>query len=230
MGAGSRQPDKQKHNAPTSSKTSLKVPQFGSSDKPFDADGSAWCNDAMLVRKKRTSRLDVGLALAFTGLAFVVWAFIAGMSRTMMSHLIHDSDTSAMTLPRLSTVVKLFFVDTGFVIDLVGLGWMVLALVLIFLASRHRISISWAWSAAILQSLIAALGAMLVGLACYVPYWQLETTPAAGAMEIISRISLPVVIGMAVVCWVVFLIAMLIDRARLGRRGPTLSDGLRTNR
>lgn len=189
-----------------------------------------WCNGGMLVRKQRTSRLDVGLALAFTGLAFIVWAFVAGMSRTMMTHLIHDPATSAMELPRLSTVVKLFFVDTGFVIDLVGLGWMVLALILIFLASRQKISISWAWTAAILQSLIAALGALLVGLACYVPYWQFETTPPASAMEIISRISLPVVIGMAVVFWLVFLIAMLIDRARLERRGPTLSDGLRTNR
>ena len=71
---------------------------------------------------------------------------------------------------------------------------------------------------------------MLVGLACYVPYWQLETTSPTGTMETISLISLPVVIGMAIVCWLVFLIAMLIDRARMERRGPTLSDGLRTNR
>lgn len=184
----------------------------------------------MLGRKRRTTRLDVGLALAFTGLAFIVWAFVAGMSRTMMTNLIHDSADATMKLPRLSTVVKLFFVDTGFVIDLVGLGWMVLALVLIFLASRQHISISWAWTAAILQSLIAALGAVLVSVACYVPYSQLVATSPTGAMETISLISLPVVIGMAVVCWVVFLIAMLIDRARLKRHGPTLSDGLRTNR
>lgn len=172
----------------------------------------------------------MGLALAFTGVAFIVWAFVAGMSRTMMSHLIHDPATSAIELPRLSTVVKLFFVDTGFVIDLVGLGWMVLALILIFLASRQRISISWAWAASIFQSLIAALGALLVGLACYVPYWPLDTPPPAGALEKISQLSLPMVIGMAVVFWVVFLIAMLVDRARLVHRGPTLSDGLRTNR
>ncbi|MBN1555867.1 MAG: hypothetical protein JXA11_14080 [Phycisphaerae bacterium] len=184
----------------------------------------------MLVRKRRTTRLDVGLALAFTGLAFIVWAFVAGMSRTMMKNLISDSAVSAMNLPTLSKVVKVFFVDTGFVIDLVGLGWMVLALVLIFLAGRQRISISWAWTAAILQSLIAALGAVLVGVACYEPYHKLMTTSPAGALETISLISLPVVIGMAVVFWVMFLIAMLIDRARLERRGPTLSDGRRTNR
>lgn len=184
----------------------------------------------MLVRKLRTSRLDVGLALAFTGLAFIVWAFIAGMSRTMMTNLIHDAADATMDLPNLSKLVKVFFVDTGFVIDIVGLGWMVLSLVLIFLASRQRISISWAWTAAILQSLIAALGAVLVGVACYVPYRKFVTTSPTGTMETISLISLPVVIGMAVVFWVMFLVAMLIDRARLERRGPTLSDGLRTNR
>ena len=59
---------------------------------------------------------------------------------------------------------------------------------------------------------------MLVGVACYVPYRKFVTTSATGAMEKISEISLPLVIGMAIVCWVVFLIAMLIDRARMERR------------
>lgn len=184
----------------------------------------------MLGHKRRTSRLDVGLALAFTGITFLVWAFVAGMSRTMMKNLIHDAAGATMNLPKLSTVVKVFFVDTGFLIDLAGLGWMVLTLILIFLAARQRISLSWAWTAAILQSLLAALGAVLVSVACYVPYRQLVTTSPSGALETISLISLPVVIGMAVVFWVMFLVAMLLDRARLVRRGPTLSDGLRTNR
>lgn len=148
----------------------------------------------------------------------------------MMQNLIRDATGTKMDLPMLTKGVKLFFVDTGFAIDLVGLGWMVLALVLIFFANRQKIGISWAWSVAILQSLVAALGAVLMGTACYVPYQQLVTTRPAGALETISLISLPVVIGVAVLCWLVFLIFMLRERARLDRRGPTLSDGLHTNR
>jgi hypothetical protein len=174
--------------------------------------------------------LDVGLALAFTGISFLVWALVAGMSRTMMKNLIHDADALNMELPGLTVVVKVFFVDTGFVIDVVGLALMLISLVLVFIASRQRISISWAWAVAMLQAFVAALGATLVSGACYLPYrLPIETVPS-GALETISQISLPVVVGLAIFLWVVCLVGLLVDRARLDRHGPSLTDGLRTNR
>ena len=93
----------------------------------------------MLGQKRRTSRLDVGLAIAFAGIAFLVWALLAGVSRLMLQ-LTAAGQTD--TLPAVTQNVKIFFVDTGFVIDLVGLAWMALSLVLIFFANWQKISIS----------------------------------------------------------------------------------------
>ena len=191
----------------------------------------------MLGRLRRTTRLDVGLALTFVGLAFLVWALVAGVAREMLRQMIADTQGMQITMPAATRAVKLFFVDTGFVIDLVGLGLMVAGLVLVFFASRQRIGISWAWAVALLQGLTAALGGVLVVATIHQPYRNLfqpvegsGTGPDPRVLEQISRLSLPVVIVVAVLVWVVFLVAMLVDRARLDRRGPTLTDGLRTNR
>ncbi len=182
----------------------------------------------MLGRLKRTSRLDVGLALSFTGLSFLMWSFVAGVSRNLMYNLARASD---LKLPPLSAAVKWFFADVGFVIDIVGLAWMVISLVLIFLANRQKISISWGWVSAGIQSLVAAVGAMLVGWAVSVPFFSVHLNPKDSTlMEIFSMISLPVVIAVAVLVWIVFVIWMLVERSRLERRGPSLSDSLRTNR
>lgn len=173
------------------------------------------------------------MALAFVGLAFLVWALVAGVAREMLRQMIADTLNLQIALPDATRAVTLFFVDVGFVIDLVGLGLMVVGLLLVFLASRQRLSLSWAWAVALLQGLTAALGGVLVVATIHLPYRSLvpETTPAdADVLEQISRLSLPVVIVVAVLVWVIFLVAMLIDRARLDRRGPTLTDGLRTNR
>lgn len=188
----------------------------------------------MLGRHRRTSRLDVGLALSFAGLAFLLWALVAGLCRVIMlevirsrHHLVASQDAS---FSELTEGVKIFFVDTGFIIDVVGLAWMVGSLLLVVLASRQRVSISWAWLAAGVQSLIAALGATLVGWMAYLSLEVYDTTQGQGVLETLSQISLPVVVGMAVAVWVVFVIWMLVERARLDRHGPTQTDGLRTNR
>ena len=182
----------------------------------------------MLGRLKRTSRLDIGLALSFTGAAFLMWSFVAGVSRSLMYSLVR---TSGLELPPLSAAVKLFFVDTGFIIDIVGLAWMVVSLVLVFLANRQKISISWAWITAGVQSLVTAVGAMLVGWAVSVPFFCGQVNPKDSTMmEIFSMISLPVVIAVAVLVWILFVVWMLVERRRLERRGPSLSDSLRTNR
>jgi membrane protein DedA with SNARE-associated domain len=76
----------------------------------------------------------------------------------------------------------------------------------------------------------AGLGAVLVAWAAFVPFLQNagNEEPSTGAT--ISRLSLPLVVAIAIFLWVVTLVWLLVERSRLNRRGPTLTDGLRTNR
>ncbi len=191
----------------------------------------------MLGKIRRTTRLDVGLAIAFAGLAYLVWSLIAGGSRQLVQVFINSARDMEMELPAMTNGVKIFFVDAGFVIDIVGLAWLAVSMALVFLGSRQRISISWAWVSAICQSFTAGLGAVLVGGAVYAPH---ASTGAAGGdgtiFEKVSEISLPVMIVLAIVIWTTFVIWLLIDRARMNRhapsrnrRGPSLRDASRSN-
>jgi len=181
----------------------------------------------MLGRLRRTTRTDVGLALAFAGIAYLVWALVAGVSRAVVQEVI---DYTSLGGGEIKAWVRIIFVEGGIVIDLVGLVWMALSLYLVVRSSRQRASVSWAWTSAVCQLLVAALGSVLVGWAAY----KARPTPAAGGgsdttMAQIGGISLPVVLAVAIVLWTTFLVWLLADRARLSRRGPTLTDGLRTN-
>lgn len=184
----------------------------------------------MVRQKRRTSRLDVGLVIAFAGIAFLVWALLAGVSRLMLQKMILTTAGMTDTLPAVTQNVKIFFVDTGFVIDLVGLAWMALSLTLIFFANWQKISISWAWLSAITQSLVAALGAMLVSSALYAPHiitGQADRT----VLGKISQISLPIVLAIAILIWGLFVYWMLKRRASsMQQFGPSMTDSLRTNR
>ena len=187
---------------------------------------------SMLGRMRRTTRLDVGLAIAFAGLSYLVWSLVAGGSRSLVQEFIRSAQVMHMPLSGLTRGVKIFFVDAGFVIDLVGLGWLIVSLTLVVFGSRQKISISWAWVAAICQAFIAALGAVLVGLAVYAPHVQVAAEAAeekATLLERVSEISLPIIIPLAILIWTTFLIWLLVARSHLNRRGPSLRDGLRCN-
>lgn len=185
----------------------------------------------MLGRLQRTTRLDVGLILACSGLAYLVWALVAGVSRSIVQEMnqyvaYHDVHVKGIT-----RTVQLFFVDAGFVIDVAGVMWLTASLALMLLASRQRISVSWAWVSAIMQSFVAACGAVLVAWAAYLPH-VVSTEKLEGkatAAERVSEVSLQVVVPVALLIWATFLVWMLVERARLNRRGPTLHDGMRSN-
>jgi len=183
----------------------------------------------MLGRLRRTTRLDVGLALSFSGLAYLVWALVAGVSRSVVQEMIR-STAARGDLPDLARAVKIFFVDFGFVIDVVGLAWLGVSLVLVLVSSRQRIRIAWAWVAAICQSFAAALGAVFVGWVAYQPHIMAYSERGAQATlgEQVSAISLPLILALAVLLWVTVLVWLLVERARWSRRGPTIHDGLRT--
>jgi len=185
----------------------------------------------MLGRLRRTTRLDVGLALGFAGGAYLVWALVAGVTRSLVARWIPMWDRFGAGLQTATRAVRVLFLDAGFVIDLVGLAWVIASLVLVGLASRQRIRISWAWMSATLQSFTAALGGIWVAWAAQLP--AVGDTSVDGerptALAELSRLSLPVTLTFAVLIWVVFLVWLLVERARLNRRGPTLSDSLRTH-
>jgi len=182
----------------------------------------------MLGRLRRTTRTDVGLALVFAGLAYLVWALVAGISRAVIQEMIR-STAGMKHLPESTRVVKLFFVNGGIVIDVVGLAWLAVSLFLVAYSSRQRMSISWAWVAALGQSLVAALGAVVVGWAAYQPHILPAVPAGQGLLEHVTALSLPVTVALALLVWVTFLVWLLVERARLNRRGPTVRDGLRTN-
>jgi hypothetical protein len=175
----------------------------------------------------------VGLVLAFSGLSYLVWSLVAGVARTVIREMITSTTVSQphTELPALTRTVEMFFVDAGVVIDVVGLAWMTLSLVLVLYSSRQRISVSWVWLSAICQSFVAALGAVLVGYAAYQPHIVVTDLSIRGSttLEAISSISLQILMPVAILIWVTFLVWLLVERARYNRRGPTLSDGLRTN-
>lgn len=173
----------------------------------------------------------MGLALSFGGIAYLVWAFVAGVSRDVVQELIKSSALRSFTLPDSARWVKIIFVEAGVVIDVAGLAWLAATLVLIMLSSRQRLIISWPWVSAAAQAIVAALGAVLVGWAAYQPHVVPRDAVNVGkpVWAQVSAISLPVVVVIAVVLWVTVLVWLLVERARLNRRGPTLRDGLRTN-
>ena len=190
----------------------------------------------MLGRLRRTTRLDVGLGLAFAGMAYLGWALVAGISRSSVEAVfrnIHRAGHTWEALSPSSAWVKTMFVDAGIAIDIVGLAWLAITLLLIVFSSRQYFSISWAWVSAILQSFTAGLGAVLVGLAGQQPYEYLITPTQAAPPQTtwaqVSGISLFTTLVLAVVVWVVFLVWLIMDQARWGRRGPSLRDSLRSN-
>ncbi|MHC4983992.1 MAG: hypothetical protein ACYTF6_12605 [Planctomycetota bacterium] len=180
----------------------------------------------MLGRVRRTTRTDVGLALAFSGIVYLLWSLVAGVSRAVVGELILYS---AIEEAELKGWVRVIFVEGGIFIDLVGLAWLGVSLYLVVRGSQQRASISWAWTSAVCQLLVAALGSVLVGWAAYKSREQFKPATEDTTMAQVGRISLPVVMVVAVLLWTTFLVWLLFERARLDRRGPTLRDGLRTN-
>ena len=186
----------------------------------------------MLGRVKRTSRLDVGLALAFAGLSYLVWSLVAGISRDTVTEMIKALSMEPGKIHLAAQWLKIVFVDAGIVIDIAGVVWMAGTLVLVMGASRQRMSISWAWVCAATQICVAAVGSVLVGAAAQLPYRIPEGVVVPQTIwGQLSRFSLAVALVIGLVVWVVFLVLLLMERSRVSRlgRGPSLTDGLRTN-
>jgi hypothetical protein len=173
--------------------------------------------------------MDVGLALSFVGVAYLVWVLVAGVARELVADLISFSGAFDPNMPWATRAVRIVFVDAGVAIDIVGLVWLVVSLLLVIYSSRQRFSISWCWLSGLSQALVAAVGGIAVAWSAHLPY-RMAPAPSATTWEKVSGISLPVLTVLAVLIWVTFLVMLLVERARFDRRGPSLRDGLRTQR
>jgi hypothetical protein len=183
----------------------------------------------MLGRQRRTTRLDVGLALAFAGAAYLVWALVAGFSRGLVRAMLQA--TAGRDTDLVSKVVRVVFLDMGVMIDLVGLVWLFGTLGLLLLASRQRISISWAFVSAMSQSFVAALGAVLVGYGVNAARYISSTRagPDPSIIDRIGGISLTATITLAVAGWALALGFLLFERSRWRKHRPSLRDGQRSS-
>jgi hypothetical protein len=188
----------------------------------------------MLGQVRRTTRTDVGLAISLSGIAYLVWVLVVGVTRYLVDELRALPEGLGPGLkiktPAAANWLLGAFVHGAPIWDVAGVLWLVLGLVLIVGASRQRWSISWAWLSSICQAMAAALLAVWSGLAARAPYsatlkirQQLVPSPP------FWWTCLSVSVAIALLVWVSVLVWLLYERARLGR-GPSLRDSLRTHR
>lgn len=177
--------------------------------------------------------MDVGLAMAFSGAAYLVWALVAGTARTIVRDLIDVLNHTPGGAGELEKWLDFLFVDAGVAIDVTGLLLLALSSILVWISSRQRISISWAWMVAFVQISAAALGAVLAGRTVADQYRLLLPPPdpaTPSALEQVSSISLSVTVPVAILIWLIVLVWMVVEWVRWSRRrGPAMRDALRTH-
>ena len=183
----------------------------------------------MLGRVRRTTRTDVGLALAMSGIAYLVWVLTTGVARHTVNELMKSQHLGPVEkMPSVSEWLCNAFLAGGFVWDMVGVLWLVLTMALIIGSSRQRWIISWPWMSTVLQALVTVLLAIWSGLAGMAPYGltiaHIGEAPYPTAAY--TFMSLALAIGMLL--WVTVLVWLLLERGRMGR-GPRFRDGMRTH-
>jgi len=179
----------------------------------------------MLGLVRKTTRTDVGLALASTGLAYLAWVIVTGVARHIVNQLALIASARELDFPTLTSALYGSFVHGGAVWDLVGVLWLLVSLVLIVGSARQQWTISWPWFSSILHGLTAALLGAWTALAAIAPS-SIPMTPPEPAVGYGSYSAL---LALGLVLWVSTLVWMLIMRSRLGH-GPSLIDGQRTHR
>lgn len=169
--------------------------------------------------------------MAFSGITYLVWAFVTGISRQTVQELMRSGIFTNADRWEVKSL-EVAFVNLGVVIDIIGLAWLAMSLLLVFLGSRQQIRISWAWVSAMCQCIVAAIGGVLVGWATYSSYFiKPKINPSEQPMAYVSSLSLPVIAVIAVVLWIIILVLLLLERNRFRRRMSKMSmrDGLRSN-
>ena len=181
----------------------------------------------MLGAMKRTSRLDVALAIIATGLSFLAWALVSGIGWVILQQ---QDKADHVAMPGFLKAIQVFSDYAGYVLDIMGLIIMCICLLLIFLAHRQVISMSWAWLMIVAQLIFALLIGVFVITALLGPQPELfHSTESLSLAQVLSMISLPVVIATAAVVWSVFAFYMYRQPKGSTRRRLSLADSVKTN-
>ena len=167
--------------------------------------------------------------MSFTGIAYLVWVLVVGVTRHLVNELsavgaVHEF----LKLPVATRWLWNAFIHAAPVFDLAGLLWLLLSLVLIIGAGRQRWSISCPWVCAICQAMTATVLSVWAGLSAHMPYDMPVKHVPGTPYPTTGWTSLCVTLALAMVIWVLSLIWLLSERAHL-LRGPKLRDGMRTH-
>jgi len=187
----------------------------------------------MLGRVRRTTRTDVGLALSFAGIAYLAWMLVMAGARHLVNNLSEAAEAQATAAAGATGPGGFLgaFARSAWPFDLLGVIWLIVSLILVIGASRQRWSISVPWVCAICQVILAT------GLSVWAGASAEAFTIALAKGAVKSTTDMPehlgwaglfVSFGIALGLWVLVLLWMLGERARL-KHGPKLRDGLRTN-
>ena len=184
----------------------------------------------MLGRVRRTSRVDVGLAMSFAGIAYLIWVLVIGVTRGLVNELSHAQYAGRTgEFPVITQWLQNAFIHAAPVFDLAGVLWLLFSLGLIVGAGRQRWSISCPWVCAICQTMAATLLAVWAGVAAQAPY-TIGMFYGSGPPPYLTTGWAPLCVALAIalVMWVTSLVWMISARSRL-MRGPKLRDGMRTH-
>ena len=182
----------------------------------------------MLGQVRRTTRTDVGLALTMTGISYLMWALVVGVARHTANELSRTACIQKAMAPTLTSWFRGAFLNGAAIWDVLGVLWLLVGLVLIMGSSRQAWIISWPWLCGMSQSMAAVLLALWTVNAARsvvespVTHFQPPTSPTTGWT------SFWISLALALVLWVLTLVWLLYERARL-RRWPSHRDTRRTH-
>lgn len=179
-------------------------------------------NSTMLGHLRRTTRIDVALALTSAGIIYLAWVLATWAAKSVALALASAQTPAASALA--GSLVNSFTSWGALVFDLAGPLWMVAGLWLVIRASRQRRVISWSWLLIAGQGLASILLAVWAAVAAREALWL----AAAPVGEAPAADWAPVAVAVAVLIWVSTLVWLLLDRARLRRR-PLVADASRTH-
>jgi hypothetical protein len=161
--------------------------------------------------------------MAFVGIACMAWLGAAELSRQTAAAL---AVMPGPALPPISVWLVSVWQTAPLALDVLGVLWLALGLLLISGASRQRWSVSWPWLAAICQTIAAAGLLALTAWAATPANLSPAARPAA-----IPLLGLGVLVAVGLTLWLGTLAWLLASRRRARNRarpGPGIRDGLRT--
>ncbi len=169
----------------------------------------------------------MGLALAMTGISYLMWALVVGVARHTANELSRTAYVQKVMFPIASNWLRGAFLNGAVIWDVLGVLWLLVGLVLIMGSSRQAWIISWPWLCGMSQSMAAVLLALWTANAAR-SVTEHAITHLQPPYPTVGWTSFWACLALALVLWVMTLVWLLYERARL-RRWPSHRDTRRTH-